>query len=67
MGLQKRKEITDGVIINTQNEKLDLDITLRDIERTHQIGELRKTRGKIRPIIVKFVRYKDRNRVFRNK
>ena len=55
------------MIINTLNEKLDLDITLRDIKRTHRIKELKKTRGKIRPIIVKFVRYNDRNIVFRNK
>ena len=34
---------------------------------THRIGELEKIRGKIRPTIVKFVRYNDRNRVFRNK
>ena len=64
---EEKEEITDEVIINTLNEKLDLDITLRDIERTHRIGELKKARGKIRPIIVKFVRYNDRNRVFRNK
>ena len=64
---EEKEEITDEVIINTLNEKLDLDISLRDIERTHRIGELKKARGKIRPIIVKFVRYNDRNRVFRNK
>ena len=55
------------MIINTLNEKLDLDITLRDLERTHQIGDPKKTRGKTPPIIVKFVRYNNRNRVFRNK
>ena len=54
-------------MINTLNEKLDLNITLRDIERTHRIGESKKTRGKTRPIIEKFVRHNDRNRVFRNK
>ena len=55
-----KEEITDAVIISTLNEKLDLDITLRDIERTYRIGKLKKTRGKT-PI----QRY--RNRVFRNK
>ena len=53
---EEKEEITDEVIINTLNEKLDLDITLWDIKRTHQIGELKKTRGKTRPIIIKFVR-----------
>ena len=64
---EEKEEITDEVIINTLNEKLDLDITLRNLERTHRIGERKKTRGKTCPIIVKFVRYKDRNRAFRNK
>ena len=32
---EEKEEITDEVIINTLNEKLDLDITLRDLERTH--------------------------------
>ena len=64
---EEKEEITDEVIINTLNEKLDLEIKLRDIGRTHRIGEPKKTRGKTRPIIVKFVRYNDRNRVFRNK
>ena len=64
---EEKEEITDEVIINTLNEKLDLDITLWDLERTHRIGEPKKTRGKTRPIIVKFVQYNNRNRVFRNK
>ena len=64
---EEKEEITDGVIINTLNEKLDLDITLWDIERIHLIWELKKTRWKTRPIIVKFVQYNDRNRVFGNK
>ena len=42
-------------MINTLNEKLDLNITLWDIERTHRIGESKKTRGKTRPIIEKLV------------
>ena len=65
--VEEKEEITDEVIINTLNEKLDLDITLRNLERTHRIGERKKTRGKTCPIIVKFVLYKDRNRAFRNK
>ena len=44
---------------------MDLDTTPRDIDRTHRIGVWSK--GKNRPIIVKFVRYMDRRRVFSNK
>ena len=64
---EEKGEITDEVIINTLNKKLDLQITLRDIDRTHRIGETRITRGKTRTIIVKFVQYNDRNRVLGNK
>ena len=55
------------MIINTLYQKLDLGITLQDIARTHRIGEPKKTRGKPRPVLVKFVQYNDRNRIFRNK
>ena len=64
---EEKEEITDEVITNTLNEKLDLEITLQDIERMHRIGELEKTRGKTHPIIVKFVWYNNWNQVFRNK
>ena len=54
---EEKEETTDEVIINALNEKLDLDITLRDTERTNRIGKPKKTRRKSRLIIVKFVRY----------
>ena len=57
---EEKKEITDEVMINTLNETLDLDVTLRDLERTHRIGKPKKTRGKTLPIIVKFVRQNHR-------
>ena len=40
---EEREETTDEVIINNLNEKLDLDITLQDIDRTHRIREPKKT------------------------
>ena len=39
-----RRKRRNEMIINTLNEKLDLDITLQDIKRTHRIGEHKKTR-----------------------
>ena len=63
---QEKEEITDEVIINTLNEKLNLGITSRVLERTHRITESKKTRRKTCPI-VKFFRCHDRNRAFRNK
>ena len=46
---EEKDEITDEVIINTLNEKLDLQITLRDTERTHRIGEPKKSYRKNLP------------------
>ena len=63
----EKEEITDELIINTLNEKLDQDITKLDIKRTHRIREPKKNKGKTHPIIAKFVRYNYRNRVLRNK
>ena len=44
---------------------MDLEIFPGDIDRTYRIGV--PSKGKNRPIIVKFVRYRDRRRVFTNK
>ena len=44
---------------------MDLGISPRYIDHTHRIGV--PTKGKKRAIIVKFVRYMDRRRVFTNK
>ena len=50
MGLQKRRKI-----INTLNDKSELEIISHDIVGTHRIGEPKKTRGKTCPIIVTFI------------
>ena len=44
---------------------MDFEISPGDIDRTHRIGVPGK--GKNRPIIIKFVKYMDRRRVFTNK
>ena len=43
--------------------KMDIKITENDIDRTHRIGKP-KNNGKPRPVIIKFVRYNDREKVF---
>ena len=65
--VEEKEEITDEVIINTLNETLYLDISLWDLEKPIELENVKKTRRKTCPIIVKFVRCNDRNRVFRNK
>ena len=62
-----RGEVTDDVIIETISQNLDIDIAPHDIERSHRIGQSRQSGEKPRPIVVNFVRYNDRNKIFRNK
>ena len=44
---EEKEEITDKVIINTLNETLDLDITLRDLQTTHRVGKPKKLEEKL--------------------
>ena len=46
--------------------KMDIKITANDIDRTHRI-EKPKNNGKLRPAIIKFVRYNDREKGFSSK
>ena len=62
-------ETTDDLICNIAKEKLKLDISTKDIDRSHRIGDPSKPptrrKGKVwpRPIIVKFVSYRTRHAV----
>ena len=60
-------EATDNVIIETISQNVEIDIASCGIGRSHRIGQSRQPVKKPRPIIVKFVRYNDRNKIFRNK
>ena len=57
----------DDLCPATINEHFELAITEVDIEYTHRIGKPRDVGQKLRPIIVKFVRYNDRKNVFNRK
>ena len=47
---------------------MDETIKPEDIDRFHKLGKPKSSRNaKPRPIIVKFVRYNTRNRIYRNK
>ena len=47
------------------NEKLGVDVYIRDIDRTHRIGrQKQKNKDTPRPIIVKFSNYNTTQRVF---
>ena len=62
---ENQNEDTDEVAIDKIKSEMDLDISPGDIYRTHRIGV--PTKGKNRLIIVRFVRYIDRRRIFTNK
>ena len=64
---ENKEENTDQQAIDFINENLDIKIDEIDIDRSHRIGRYDKTKKKPRPIIVKFVRYNVRGRVFREK
>ena len=44
-----------------------MEITIHDIDRIHRLGKHKLDNNVSRPIIVKFVRYKVRNRIFKTK
>lgn len=59
------EEDTERAVLDVIKNKLKLDLTGKDIERTHRLGP--RLPGKTRPIIVKFVSYKSRALVFSSK
>ena len=62
-----RDQNTDEIAIATLYEKLDLELSDHDVDRIHRTGTGTPTRIKQRPVIVKFIRYADKNRVFTDK
>ena len=63
---ESENEDTDTVATETLNEHLQEKLTDINIDRSHQIGRLKKDKQK-RSIIIKFARYSIRNRAFKNK
>ena len=63
---ENKNENTDDLAMGAIDTKMDIKITANDIDRTHRIGKL-KSNGKPRPVIIKFVRYNDRKKVFSSK
>ena len=64
---ENRNEKTDDLHIATINKQLELSITEADIKSTNRIGKSRDVGQKLRPAIVKFVRYNDRKNVTEKK
>ena len=64
--VETNDENTDDLFLKTINEKLDVDITGNEIDRSHRIGR-QKDERRPRPIIVKLTRYNTRKKVFASK
>ena len=59
-------EDTDKLVLNIIKNDLEIDLTEVAIDRTHRIGDPKKKK-KLRPMIMKFVRYYDQKEVFSKK
>ena len=57
---------TDVLAMEVIDNNMDINITENDIDRTHRIRKP-KNNGKPRLVIIKFVRYNDREKVFSSK
>lgn len=58
-------EKIDEIVIHTLNEKLKLNLTLHDVERSHRVGK--RAERATRAIIIKFASYRTRANVFKEK
>ena len=61
---EDRDEVTDDIVLNILQDKLELEISKKDIDRSYRIGK--PSPRKKRPIIVKFVWYNDRHKAYSN-
>ena len=46
---------------------MDIEMFSDDINRSHRSGKQKDDLNRVRPVVVKFTRYSDRNKIFRNK
>ena len=67
-GLTETKtEDTDEMVLDVISNKLNIEMSQISIDRSHRLGKRKVPGQKPRAIIIKFTRYKDRHRVFKNK
>ena len=58
------REKTDDLVLGTLNEKMYVDLTPSDLDRTHRIGQKKASSDKPRAFILKFVSYNTRKFFF---
>ena len=64
---ESERENTDDLVLETLNEKLHVDLTLSDLDRTHRISQKKASSNKPRAAIIKFVSYNMRKKNFLKK
>ena len=64
---ETQDENTDDISLRTINEHLELELTEKELDHTHRIGNPKSGNKRPRPIIAKFARYNTRRKVFVNK
>ena len=66
--IKRRKDkSTDDRVLKLFREEPNEDVLLADLHRTHRIGKKRDSSSKPRPVIVKFARYNNLEKVFKSK
>ena len=61
------REKTDDLVLETLNEKMHVDLTLSDLDRTHCIGQKKASSNKPRAVIMKFISYNTGKKNFSDK
>ena len=65
---EKAKEDVEKTVMSILETKLEAGVTVNEVTRTHRLGRKRDEQSKKpRPIIVKFLSYRQRKKVFNNK
>ena len=60
-------EHNNDLVLKTLNEKMHVDLTFSDLERTYRIGRMKASCNKLRAAIIKFVSYYTRKKLFQIK
>ena len=63
---EQRDENTDQMVVNMAKDLLDMDIKQNEIDRSHRVGKPKGT-NKPRPVIIKFVSYKTKDKIYSNR
>ena len=61
---ETQDENTDDISLRTINEHLELELTEKELDRTHRIGNPKSGNKRSRPIIIKFPSSNTKRKVF---